>query len=136
MEKSCGAIIIYNDTYLVLKYRYGHWGFVKGHIEADETPEETLIREVQEETGIKKKDLHIVKGFQDIISYFYNKEKKAVFKEVIYLLMECTTQDVTLSYEHTDFAWLSFSEALQRITFDNDKNVLKKAHIFLNPRQK
>lgn len=51
-EKSCGCIIIEDEKVLLVKQTKGHWGFPKGHVEADETEVETAIREVKEETNI------------------------------------------------------------------------------------
>ena len=56
MIKKCG--IIYFDTtdkkyLLVYGKKSGKWGFPKGHQENNETVEDTAIRELYEETGIK-----------------------------------------------------------------------------------
>ncbi len=131
VERSCGAVIFKDGKYLLLKYEWGHWGFVKGNIEKGESLEKTFLREAEEEAGLKKEDLEIIYGFKEKISYFYRKEGKIIFKEVIYLLAESKTFDVKLSYEHTDYEWLPYEEALEKITYENDKKVLRKAHEFL-----
>ena len=131
MERSCGAVIFHENLYLLLKYGWGHWGFVKGNIEKGEDLLSTFFREAEEEAGLKRENLKIIEGFKEKISYFYKKEGRTIFKIVIYLLAESNTTDVRLSYEHTDYAWLPFEDALQRITYDGDKNVLRKAHEFL-----
>ncbi len=131
VERSCGAVIFKDGKYLLLKYEWGHWGFVKGNIEKGESLEKTFLREAEEEAGLKKEDLEIIYGFKEKISYFYRKEGKTIFKEVIYLLAESKTFDVKLSYEHTDYEWLPYEEALEKITYENDKKVLRKAHEFL-----
>ncbi|RLG60142.1 MAG: diadenosine tetraphosphate hydrolase, partial [Candidatus Hydrothermarchaeota archaeon] len=46
VEKSAGVIIFRRDEeikYLLLKYGYGHWDFVKGNIEKGENEIETII---------------------------------------------------------------------------------------------
>ncbi|HDN96282.1 MAG: diadenosine tetraphosphate hydrolase [Thermoplasmata archaeon] len=131
VERSCGAVIFKDKKYLLLKYEWGHWGFVKGNIEKGETLEQTFLREAEEEAGLKKEDLEIIYGFNEKISYYYRREGKTIYKEVIYLLAESKTFDVKLSHEHTAYAWLPYEEALEKITYENDRNVLKKAHEFL-----
>ncbi|HHF56026.1 MAG TPA: diadenosine tetraphosphate hydrolase, partial [Thermoplasmatales archaeon] len=31
VERSCGGVIFKDKKYLLLKYGWGHWGFVKGN---------------------------------------------------------------------------------------------------------
>ena len=136
MERSCGGIIVNGDTYLLIRYGHGHWGFVKGHVERGETFEETFFREAEEETGLAKSNLRIMDGFREKIHYFYRKEGRTVYKEVLYLLAESSTTHVTLSHEHTEYRWMPYEEALEQVTYEKDRNVLKKAHAFLQKKKK
>jgi 8-oxo-dGTP pyrophosphatase MutT (NUDIX family) len=52
-QRAAGGVILKNNSILSI-YRYEHWDFPKGHVEAGETDEETAMREVTEETGIDK----------------------------------------------------------------------------------
>jgi len=131
MEKSVGAVIIHDRKYLVLKYGLGHWGFVKGHIEKDESDEETLFRETEEETGIKKEHLKIVDGFKEKISYYFKRQGKTIYKEVNYYLAESNTSDIKLSHEHKNYKWLDYENAIEQLSFKNTKKILKKANDFL-----
>ena len=69
-EKSCGAIVYRkyhgNTEILLIKHiNSGHWSFPKGHVEGDETEEETAKREIMEETGI---DVNLDTTFREIVS--------------------------------------------------------------------
>jgi len=131
-ERSCGAVVFRKNgpvKYLLLHYETGHWDFVKGQVEEGETEEETARRELLEETGIA--DAQFIRDFRERISYFYRRESKTVYKEVIFLLAETRRSEVTLSYEHVGYAWLPYEEALERLPFKNAKAVLRKAHGFL-----
>ncbi|KAA0003433.1 MAG: NUDIX domain-containing protein [Thermoplasmata archaeon] len=131
-ERSCGVILFNKEkNFLLLKYGWGHWGFIKGNIEKGEKEKETILREAEEEAGINKESIHFLSGFREKINYFYKKEGKTIYKEVIYLLAETTAEEIKLSYEHTDYAWLPYEEAVKKITHENDRNVLKKAKEFL-----
>ncbi len=50
-QRAAGGLIIKNNAILSI-YRFNHWDFPKGHVEAGETDKEAAIREVIEETGI------------------------------------------------------------------------------------
>jgi bis(5'-nucleosidyl)-tetraphosphatase len=134
-EVSAGAVLHIMDEnfeikYLILNYSYGHWDFPKGNIELGETETETIKREVMEETGIE--DIKIIEGFRQQISYKYRKKSKLVNKSVIYYLAETNSNKVMLSFEHINFAWLNFNDALEKLSFDNSKRVLKNAKEFLS----
>ena len=142
-EISAGAVVFRKEDnkiyYLLLHYEAGHWGFPKGHIEKGENEEETVKREIKEETGLD--DIKIIKGFREYIKYVFrdvykleNRERKQanwVFKIVIYYLGETKTKEVKISFEHIGYKWLPYKEALKRISFKNTKEVLKKANNFL-----
>ena len=132
-EISAGLVIAYvEDTkveYLLLHYPAGHWDFTKGNVEEGEDMLSTALREAKEETGIK--EFRVIRGFQDRIRYFYRRRGEIVLKEVIFFLGISNTKEVRLSYEHTGYAWLPFKDALDRLTYDSSKGVLKKAHVKL-----
>ncbi|MCI4464718.1 MAG: NUDIX domain-containing protein [Thermoproteus sp.] len=132
MEVSAGAVVFYDGggevEYLLLLYPGGHWDFPKGNIEAGETPERTALREIKEETGL---DVELVPGFKEEIEYFYYRERRRIKKRVIYFLARARSKDVKLSWEHKGYVWLPFGQALARITFENSREVLAKAHRFL-----
>lgn len=129
VEKSAGAVIFNNIYYLVLHYQAGHWDFVKGNIEKGEETKQTITRETEEEIGIK--NLEFIKGFKETIEYFYKLKGRTIFKTVVFFLAETKIKEIKLSQEHIGFAWLTYKDALERLTFENAKEVLKKANDFL-----
>jgi len=142
-EKSVGAAVFRRRgentiMYLLLHYRGGHWDFPKGHVEKGESDEETLRREVSEETGII--DLEILPAFKMPSRYFYRAKDNEkierqqagrfinIAKKVLYYLAETKTKNVTISHEHVGYEWLGYADALKRVTYANSKKVLTKAH--------
>jgi bis(5'-nucleosidyl)-tetraphosphatase len=128
-EKSCGAVIfrVGNGTeYLLLHYEAGHWDFVKGHVEKGESEEETVKREILEETGLSS--VTFLNDFRERIDYFYRRRGRMVSKEVIFYLARNTGEEqVKISGEHIGYEWLPHREALDRLTYKNAKETLRKA---------
>ena len=134
-EKSCGAVVFRKSgevEYLLLHYEAGHWDFVKGKVEPNESEKDTVMRELEEETGLT--NAKFVGDFREEINYFFRRGSKKINKEVVYFLIQAKNGKVELSYEHVGYDWLSYEKAMKQLTFKNAKNVLKKAHIFLKTR--
>lgn len=134
-EKSCGAVVFLKNKdvkYLLLHYEAGHWDFVKGNVEPNESEKDTVVRELREETGIT--DARFIEGFREKIEYFYRRQGAKVHKEVIFFLAETSTEKVALSYEHIGYTWLDYQSAIEKLTFQNAKILLKKAHELLKAR--
>jgi predicted SAM-dependent methyltransferase len=43
-------------------------------------------------------------------------------------------EQVEISFEHIGFIWLDYEHALEKLTFKNARDVLKKAHDFLQKK--
>jgi len=127
-EKSVAAVIFHDKNYLLLKYGLGHWDFVKGHIEEGESNEETIMRELREETGIT--EANIIKGFKEKYDYYFKFQGEKIHKYIDCYLIKSNSKDVILSYEHDDYIWLPLKEAIKRATFKNTKTLLKKANSY------
>jgi len=123
-ENSCGAIVFNENTekVLLVKMHNGNWGFPKGHIESNETKEETAIREVFEETNIKIK---IIPNFEREIKYIPNKN---TIKKVTFFAGITQEENVIVeTHEIEDFKWCTYEEALKLVTYKLQKDVLEKS---------
>ena len=133
-EKSAGIVLFRNDSskneFLLLNYPQGHWDFVKGKVEKNETPHETAIRETGEETGIT--NIEFIDGFEESVEYDFRFKKEDIHKKVIFFLAKTDEKNIKLSHEHNDYLWLEYNDALKKTTFENAKNVLTKANEFLS----
>ncbi len=132
-EKSCGAIIVRNfedkiET-LLIRMVSGHWSYPKGHVENNETEVETALREIREETNL---DVTIDTRFREITTY---SPKPGVIKDVIYFIGFAKGDSVVIQEsELMDSKWIDINEAINIVTFDQDKKILKKAIRFLDER--
>ena len=133
-ETSAGIVLFRNisneNEFLLLNYPQGHWDFIKGKMEKNETPRETALRETKEETGIS--DIEFIDGFEESVEYDFRFNDENIHKKVIFFLAKTETlQTVSLSHEHNDYLWLGYNDALKKTTYGNAKNVLSKANELL-----
>jgi tRNA nucleotidyltransferase (CCA-adding enzyme) len=142
-EESVGCVMIYEhvfdegeqewgnpkrkkrDLFLLMQSPRGDWNFVKGHREYGESDEETLRREVYEETRIRK---FKILGFVGNITYsFLDKAGRSIKKEVSFYLALSDTTEVTLSSEHINFKWAEYKDAIGVLSFNQSISILNKA---------
>jgi 8-oxo-dGTP pyrophosphatase MutT (NUDIX family) len=132
---------------LLLEYgNGGHWDYAKGGVERGEGERDAAARELREETGLS--GVRFVEGFRETLHYFFrDKHAKTktegdgnpplVSKTVAFFLAEAPANArVKLSREHSDYAWLSFEDAVAKATFRNAKETLRKTEEFLKAKEK
>lgn len=109
------------------------WDFPKGLVAEAEEEKETAEREVREETGLT--EFSFLSGFRESVKIFYKFQGEFISKTAVYFLAQATEADVRLSFEHTDFVWLPVTMALERLSFKNSKDLLRRCELFLNRPQ-
>jgi len=77
-----------------------------------------------------------IRGYKETIKYFFVHQGQKIFKIVIFLLAQTQTEKVIISDEHCGFAWLPYDEAVKTVTFENSKQLLKKADVFVKKIKK
>ena len=128
-----GGVVAFSEEpdgrkYLLLRHANGgHWSFPKGHLEEGESAREAAIRELEEETGLHPEDF--LADFRERVHYSYRRKGERIEKAVVYFLasVEEGFDPVTLSDEHLGYGWYSFEEAEEKLTYDNDREILRKA---------
>ncbi len=122
-ETSCGVITFYNDKVLIIKHIKGHYDLPKGHIEGNETKEETAIREIKEETGI---DAIIDKEVSPYKITYSPKEN--IIKDVYYFIGSTKETNIKEQIEEVSKAsFIEIDKALELLTYQNAKDALKYA---------
>lgn len=118
-EKLCAALIGRTD-------RRGRllWSLPKGHIEKGETAEETAVREVAEETGIRGRVLATLGS----IDYWFVTEGRRVHKTVHhYLLVSLGGELSDADIEVTEVAWVPLSELESRLAYADERRLAEIA---------
>ncbi|WP_441346864.1 NUDIX hydrolase [Rhodococcus sp. SGAir0479] len=118
-DKLCAALIGRTD-------RRGRllWSLPKGHIEQGETAEQTAMREVAEETGIRG----AVVASLGSIDYWFVTEGRRVHKTVHHYLMRSLGGELSdADIEVTEVAWVPLSELDSRLAYADERKLAEIA---------
>lgn len=107
--------------------RRGHtlWLLPKGHIEIGESPDQTAVREIAEETGIRG-DVMAPLGSVD---YWFRAEGAMVHKTVHHYLLRFREGAVAIGDDHevTDVAWVPLEALPSRLTHADERQIATAA---------
>jgi len=106
---------------LVHRPRYDDWSLPKGKADDGESPKQTALREVEEETGLRCR-------LGSPAGETRYRDAKGRSKLVRYWLMEPTTSTFEFSAndEVDQVQWCSRTEADRLLSYDHDRELLRK----------
>jgi diadenosine hexaphosphate hydrolase (ATP-forming) len=134
-EFSAGGVVLRDDQVLLirsvdLKGR-SVWSFPKGKLNAGEKSPEAALREVQEETGWRCRiDAELPRS-----EYWFQREGHRVKKTVRWYRMTPIEQLGSHDDEIQETLWIPVPEAMTRLTYQSDRNLLETAVNGLGPPQ-
>ena len=100
------------------------WSLPKGTPDGDETPAETALREVTEETGLEVRILDTIGD----IHYRFVRDGRRIDKTVHYYLMEATGGDLAEhDHEFADVRWFELGEAESVMRFPTELDIVARA---------
>ncbi len=130
-ETSAGGVVFRRGPdgqlhYLLIRDSYRNWGFPKGHLEVAEPPADAARREVTEETGLVDLILH---GPIRVIDWYFRFHGKTIHKYCHFFLFESRAGEPVPQRDEgiTECAWRPIDEALETISYDNARGVLRRA---------
>ena len=127
---SCGGVVIFRGKILILyknfRSRYEGWVLPKGTVEPGDQFEETALREVREETGVRAWIMKYVGKSE----YTFRVPQGTVNKEVHWYLMASDSYYSKPQREEyfLDSGYYKFHEAYHLLKFSNEKQILEKAY--------
>ena len=126
-EKSCGAVVFDGNKILIIQQVKGHWGFPKGHVEDGETEIQTAVREIKEETNL---DVEIDESKRFVEHY---SPEEGLEKDVVFFVAKKIGGEIKVQEEEVkDTKWLTPREAMDRLTYESSKNILRNIIEILN----
>ena len=109
---------------VLLMKRVGHldgaWCQVAGKIETGETAWQAALRELREETGLAPDEFYSA----DICEQFYEHGSDEIVIAPVFVAKIAADSEVVLNKEHSEFAWMSFDMALEKVSFAGQRRVL------------
>ena len=127
---AAGGVVIKRERarpkVLLIKDSYGRWTWAKGHIEKGESAESAAIREISEETGLKKLELVERLGKQE---YFFTLKGTRIFKTVYVFLVKASAREklcIQIS-EIEAGRWFWGEDAVKKVEYKGQAAFLKKA---------
>ena len=132
LERSCGAVVFTRKEdkplFVIVREMAGAYSFPKGHMEGNETEEETARREIFEEIGLRPRFLP---GFRQEDEYDLA-EKPGTRKRVVYFLAEFENEPLTpRPGEIRRVLLLPYEEALPYFEHESSRRILTAAYDFL-----
>ncbi|GHF97987.1 hypothetical protein GCM10017783_07400 [Deinococcus piscis] len=100
-----------------MEYRGGGWTFPKGHLEPGETPTQTAVREILEETGVHAAEL----AWLPPTHYTNSRGQRRM---IDWFLMQAHSTEVQLEDTFGDGGFYEVQEAAQRLSFPEDRQLL------------
>jgi mutator protein MutT len=116
-----GEILLGKRNQPELPEIHGKWEFPGGGIDFGETPEQAVIREAKEETGL---DVEIIRLLPKIYTNFWEREDKA--EQVIILAYECKAVGGSLGSNDKEINGLKF---IKREDIDYENSLPKTKEI-------
>jgi ADP-ribose pyrophosphatase YjhB (NUDIX family) len=122
--KAAGGLVKNKNNEILFIYKGGKWDLPKGGIDKNETPEETAIREVEEETGVQ--NLEIIRKLQKTYHIFkHNNEYK--LKITYWFEMQTNYHGALIPQENEGIekvAWITKDKINQLLnnTYENIKS--------------
>ena len=130
-EVSAGGVIYreqQGQIYIALIHVPRRWGLPKGHVEPGERIDETALREVREETGLRGK----IQRKLGSISYTYRAKSKdgeaiRISKRVTFFLLRYVDGEVQGHDHEVDEAkWFLIHQALKKLVFATERKMVRR----------
>ena len=128
-EYSAGGLVFdeHDRVAIIARHsRSGHleWCLPKGHIEKGETPDQTAVREIHEETGI----LGEVTDSIATIDYWFTGDSQRIHKLVHHYALRMVGGYLTVEgdpdHEAEDATWVKFDDLTDVLSYPNERRIV------------
>ncbi|MDO5845027.1 MAG: NUDIX domain-containing protein [Methanocorpusculum sp.] len=114
------------------------WQFAAGGGEDNETPLDSAVREIFEETGVKAENIIQLTSKVYVPADCIAECHRKMWAAETYVIPEYSfafeCNEVHLSFEHTEYLWLPYDEANKILSWDSNKTALYELMCRLNSK--
>lgn len=97
------VLLLRRNSQISWMTRKGGWDFPGGALDQGEQPSETVVGEINEETGLKINDVHLVSA-QTLV----NNNQESVL--ILVYFAYSTSANIILSMEHDAYTWVTVTK--------------------------
>ena len=115
---------------------HDQWQFIAGGGEDNETSLESVKRETYEEAGVQSKNWIELKSLSYLPITVISEKCRQHWNKEIYVIPEYTfgfecQEEIRLSHEHTEYVWLTYEEAIEKLKWDSNRTALFELNCIL-----
>jgi len=127
LRKCAGGLVFDGTRIFLLKNDKGEWVLPKGVIRDGREPESLAVERVQIECGVDAEVLS--KAGATSYEFYSTSRKRPVCNEITWYLMRARDSKFAVSKEEgfQDGGFFAIDEAVERITYSQDKSLLRMA---------
>jgi len=121
--RGAGGVVFNGDgNVLLIRHLSGSWVFPKGHIEPGEAPLDTALREIEEEAGVRA----LCDDAEETFTTSYH-NLRGELRRITWFRMRTEAREPVLRERlFPDGAFVPPREALERLSFHEDRNLLER----------
>ncbi|WP_430885531.1 NUDIX hydrolase [Fusibacter sp. JL216-2] len=125
---SAGGVVFLGNSVLMLRKFNGDWVLPKGKVESGESTEQTALREVREETGVKGR---IIEFLGETNYRFKNcwSQNEVIEKRVLWYIMEAKTTHTVPQKEEgfVEAKFIHINRIDETVKYDDEKDMIENA---------
>ncbi|WP_299181672.1 NUDIX domain-containing protein [uncultured Chryseobacterium sp.] len=128
--EAAGGIVSNNEQEILFIRRLGKWDLPKGKMEKGESREESAVREIEEETGLK--DVELIRFINTTYHIYVERNGEKILKCTHWFEMNFDGEDTSKPQTEegiTEVAWKNYSQIKNEVfpnTFKNIKLIIKE----------
>lgn len=134
-EVSAGGLVVTTSREVPVIGRRGRrgaltWSLPKGHLEVGETPEQTAVREIEEETGVRGR----VIGALGTIDFRFVRDARRIHKTVHHFVLGFEGGKLRSDdHEVAALAWVSLDALADRLSYRDERRLVVRTFELLEP---